>query len=194
MYNEKVNKRTLSIVSALGIMLLAATVLSVGTNTENVFAYKKSQASTGTNECGNGDEPFNILCQNLLSQIQGDGNALNIIGLQTGGGEKSISPPGRVPDTCDECWVPLISAGWLDEFARAFIDECRDLLGTHCSLPSSASPFEVLLFICKNLSNEEIFNLVILVINDFEQDHHIDLDETEECLKLLGPPQTPEVG
>jgi hypothetical protein len=43
---------------------------------------KKSQAAAQVNECGNGELPLNVFCQNLLSQIQGDGNAANIIGVQ----------------------------------------------------------------------------------------------------------------
>ena len=36
------------------------------------------------------------MCQNLLSQIQGDGNAVNIIGLQTGG-ERTTTPTEPPP-------------------------------------------------------------------------------------------------
>jgi hypothetical protein len=53
--------------------------------TARVLAYESIQAGSLANACGNADEAFNILCQNLFSQIQGDGNAINIIGLQTGG-------------------------------------------------------------------------------------------------------------
>ena len=38
-------------------MLIATTVLSMGTTAENVFAYSNNQASTGTNACGNGERP-----------------------------------------------------------------------------------------------------------------------------------------
>jgi hypothetical protein len=68
-------------------MLLSTAAISITTMTENAFAYKKNQATSQANDCGNGSEPFNILCQNLFSQIQGDGNAANIIGSQTGGRE-----------------------------------------------------------------------------------------------------------
>jgi hypothetical protein len=72
------------IVAAMAIMLIGATTFST---TDNVFAdgkkkYEKSQAASQVNECGNGELPLNVFCQNLLSQIQGDGNAANIIAIQ----------------------------------------------------------------------------------------------------------------
>ena len=65
-------------------MLVGATALAT---TDNAFAggkkhYEKSQALSQANACGNGDMPLNVFCQNLASQIQGDGNAMNIIGVQ----------------------------------------------------------------------------------------------------------------
>jgi hypothetical protein len=73
----------LVIVAAVTAMLVGATALSA---TDSVFAdkkkYEKSQAASEANECGNGELPLNVFCQNLLSQIQGDGNAANIIGVQ----------------------------------------------------------------------------------------------------------------
>jgi hypothetical protein len=62
-------------------MLIAAAALA----TESAFAdkkrksYEKSQATYQANDCGNGDSPIDIFCQNLESQIQGDGNAVAII-------------------------------------------------------------------------------------------------------------------
>ncbi|MGH9953700.1 MAG: hypothetical protein ACRD5J_18955 [Nitrososphaeraceae archaeon] len=73
----------LVIVAAVTAMLVGATALSA---TDSVFAekkkYEKNQAASQANECGNGELPLNVFCQNLLSQIQGDGNAANIIGVQ----------------------------------------------------------------------------------------------------------------
>jgi hypothetical protein len=62
-------------------MLIAATLLA----TDSAFAdkkrhddkkkgYTKSQAATQVNDCGNGDFPEGVYCQNLASQIQGDYN------------------------------------------------------------------------------------------------------------------------
>jgi hypothetical protein len=129
MYNGKINKRAL-VAAALGIILLATTVVSIGTTEENVFAYKKNQAASLANSCGNGDEPFNVLCQNLLSQIQGDGNAVNIIGLQTGG-ERTTPPPPPPPEpepepqTCEECFTSFLSLDEQAEFLRV-MDESFD--------------------------------------------------------------------
>jgi hypothetical protein len=62
-------------------MLIAAEALA----TESAFAdkkrksYEKSQATYQANDCGNGNSPIDIFCQNLDSQIQDDGNAVAII-------------------------------------------------------------------------------------------------------------------
>ena len=75
--------RYLVIVAAVTVMLVSATELST---TDSAFAdkkkYEKNQAASQANDCGNGELPLNVFCQNLLSQIQGDGNAANIIGVQ----------------------------------------------------------------------------------------------------------------
>jgi hypothetical protein len=130
MYNGNVNKRTL-VAAALGIILLATTVVSIGTTEEKVFAYEKNQAASLANGCGNDDVPFNVLCQNLLSQIQGDGNAVNIIGLQTGG-ERTTTPPTEPepepepePQTCEECFTTFLSPIEQTEFLRV-MDESFD--------------------------------------------------------------------
>ena len=66
-----------------------------------------NQAMSQGNACGNGVLSTNILCQNVVNQLQGDGNAINIIALQTGGEEKNevdnsgsstpVSPSSSVP-------------------------------------------------------------------------------------------------
>lgn len=53
-------------------------------------SYEKTQAMAQADACGNGKLPLNILCQNIGSEIQGDENAVNMIGLQTGG---DVRPP-----------------------------------------------------------------------------------------------------
>ena len=77
------NNKHLLIVAAVTVMLIGATALST---TDSAFAgkkkYEKSQAASQANECGNGELPLNVFCQSLLSQIQGDGNAVNVIGVQ----------------------------------------------------------------------------------------------------------------
>lgn len=154
MYNGKINKRTL-VAAALGIILLSTTAVSIGTTEEKVFAYEKNQAASLANGCGNGDEPFNVLCQNLLSQIQGDGNAVNIIGLQRGG-ERTTTPteppppptepepePEPEPQTCEECFTSFLSPDEQAEFLRV-MDESFDQftpdtdLGDICILTTQA--------------------------------------------------------
>jgi hypothetical protein len=94
--HNKMHRNTLTI-AIIAAMLLATTVISMSTTTENASAYKRNQAASQVNDCGNGDEPFNILCQNLFSQIQGDGNIANIIGSQTGGVGREIPGGSGVP-------------------------------------------------------------------------------------------------
>jgi hypothetical protein len=75
------NTKYLVVVAAVTVMLVAATALA----TDSAFADKnrkhdgkggyKAQATVQTNDCGNGFEPFDVFCQNLASQIQGDNNA-----------------------------------------------------------------------------------------------------------------------
>jgi hypothetical protein len=58
-----------------------------------------NQALSQGNACGNGILSTNILCQNVANQLQGDGNAVNIIAVQNGGGdddgvaENSVNSP-----------------------------------------------------------------------------------------------------
>jgi hypothetical protein len=77
------NSKYLVIVAVVTVMLVGATALST---TDSALAdkkkYEKNQAASQVNDCGNGELPLNVFCQNLLSQIQGDGNAANIIGVQ----------------------------------------------------------------------------------------------------------------
>ena len=87
--DRNMNTKYLVVVAALAAMLVAATALA----TDSAFAdkkrhddkkkgYTKSQAVTQVNDCGNGDSPEVVWCQNLASQIQGDGNAVTIEGEQ----------------------------------------------------------------------------------------------------------------
>jgi hypothetical protein len=54
-------------------------------NGENYDGESNSQALSQGNSCGNGVLSTNILCQNVANQLQGDGNAINIIAMQEGG-------------------------------------------------------------------------------------------------------------
>ena len=67
-------------IAAVAVMLIASTAVQ-----EDAFAGKKKkyvQSLSQANDCGNGLLPLNVYCQNLAAQIQGDGNAMNIIGVQ----------------------------------------------------------------------------------------------------------------
>jgi hypothetical protein len=77
------NTKYLVVVAAMAAMLVAATALA----TDDAFATKKrhhseSQAVAQTNDCGNGDTPIDVFCQNLASQIQGDDNSAALSGEQ----------------------------------------------------------------------------------------------------------------
>ncbi len=56
-------------------------------NGENYDGESNNQALSQGNSCGNGVLSTNILCQNIANQLQGDGNAINIIAMQDGGGD-----------------------------------------------------------------------------------------------------------
>ena len=77
------NNKHLVIIAVVTVMLIGATALST---TDSAFAgkkkYEKSQAASLANSSLIGELPLNVFCQYLLSQIQGDGNAVNIIGVQ----------------------------------------------------------------------------------------------------------------
>jgi hypothetical protein len=88
------NTKYFVVVAAMTVMLVAATALA----TDSAFAdknrkhdgkggYKKTQAVSQVNDCGNGFEPFDVFCQNLASQIQGDNNAPSLAASQGGEGE-----------------------------------------------------------------------------------------------------------
>jgi hypothetical protein len=94
------NAKYLAVVAALAVMLVAATAFA--TTADSVFAgghsHKKhygksqSQAVSQVNDCGNGDWPENVWCQNTASQIQGKDNYAALAGAQ-----------GFTPRECDSC-------------------------------------------------------------------------------------------
>ena len=90
------------------------------------------------NACGNGVLSTNILCQNVANQLQGDGNAINIIAVQNGGGDEeselenglSNSPlastsSSSVPPTqqSNQQSSSLISGSTKDGSPRSIIDQ-----------------------------------------------------------------------
>jgi len=79
----RMNAKSLAVIA--GVMLaIVGSLASV--NDVSATKYESSQAGSGANDCGNGVSPLNIFCQNLASQIDGDGNAINIIALQPASG------------------------------------------------------------------------------------------------------------
>lgn len=69
-----------------GVMLaIVGSVASI--NEASATKYESSQVSSEANDCGNGELPLNVFCQNVASQIEGDGNAINIIALQPSSAE-----------------------------------------------------------------------------------------------------------
>ena len=81
----RMNAKSLAVIA--GVMLAIVGSLA-NVNDVSATKYESSQASYGANDCGNGVMPLKIFCQNLASQIDGDGNAINIIALQPPSGEE----------------------------------------------------------------------------------------------------------
>jgi hypothetical protein len=67
------------VVAALAAILVASTADNAFADKKKKTSYEKTQAGSQVNDCGNGDTPIDVVCQNLESQIQGDGNAVAII-------------------------------------------------------------------------------------------------------------------
>ena len=101
---EKMKKPNVLAVMIVASVLLATGALTMTTiTTQDAFAYSRNQASVGTNDCGNGELPLNIGCQNTASQIQGDENSVALTSLQT------FPSVEREPETCEECFTFVLS-------------------------------------------------------------------------------------
>jgi hypothetical protein len=85
------------IISIIAVIAISAVLITSSIISQDAFAkckkYRGNGSSSGSgnsqsqtiaqaNECGNGILSTNINCQNLASQIQGDSNAVNVIGVQ----------------------------------------------------------------------------------------------------------------
>jgi uncharacterized protein (TIGR01732 family) len=79
------NSPVVPIILAVTVVMLLTTAQISGMNIAFAGKYTKSQSSSQLNDCGNGIFSLSVLCQNLESVIQGEGNAINVIGVQTGG-------------------------------------------------------------------------------------------------------------
>ncbi len=80
MCNGKVKRRGLAVTAIAAIMLFATTTSMV--ITESVFAYDRNQARASANDCGYGETPTNVGCQNTDSQIRGDENSVALTSQQ----------------------------------------------------------------------------------------------------------------
>lgn len=67
------------IIAVLAVLFSTISVTSVTQQHRQVYAYITSQSSSQANDCGNGELPASILCQNCDSQIQGNVNTLNLL-------------------------------------------------------------------------------------------------------------------
>jgi hypothetical protein len=141
MYNEKLEKRTLAIAGMVAVMLLAATVVSMAT-TEYAFAYNKNQATGQNNDCGNGDFPEDVFCQNLASQIQGDHNTVAMAAEQ-GFAEDGNGPPPP-PGACEDC-LRMLSDAQLQALAVEIADQF-DII-----FPANPTPDQIIDTICAAL-------------------------------------------
>jgi len=73
--------RNIAIVAVAAIMLATGAVSMSAT--QSVLAYKKNQATSQANACGNDFLPTNVGCQNTGSQVQGDENGVALAADQT---------------------------------------------------------------------------------------------------------------
>jgi hypothetical protein len=67
------NAKYMVAIAAIAVILIGATAIA----SEDALATKyksKSQAVSQMNDCGNGELPENVWCQNTASQIQGEDN------------------------------------------------------------------------------------------------------------------------
>ena len=79
---KNMNTKYLAVVGTLAVMLVAATVLAT---TGDALASDRNQAVSQVNDCGNGELPLNVGCQNTASQIQGDDNSVALASEQAFG-------------------------------------------------------------------------------------------------------------
>ena len=141
MHNNSINKYTLTM-AIIAAMLLATTVISMPT-TENAFAYSKNQAKSDINDCGNGELPLNVGCQNTDSQIQGDRNTVALASEQSFGADgNGPTPPPR--EDCIECFDPLSDAQ-----VRQLAGVLADRFGLE--FPTNPTRAQILDIICEAL-------------------------------------------
>jgi hypothetical protein len=95
-YANRMNAKYMFVIAVIAATLVGTTI----TTADSALAakYHKNQAVAQTNECGNGELPFNVLCSNVESQVQGDENAVALDSFQQGGSlQGGVIGPG--PET-----------------------------------------------------------------------------------------------
>ena len=106
------NTKYMVVIAAMAVMLIGATALATS---ESAFAgghghkksYEKNQATSQANACGNGKLPYNVFCQNIGSQVQGDENAVALDGAQQAGDNRH-SGGNRQYDMTDRSPITLL--------------------------------------------------------------------------------------
>jgi hypothetical protein len=76
------NFKYIAIVAVLATTLVGTAAITA----DSAFATKykeKNQAISQANACGNGELPFNVGCQNVDSQVQGEENVVSLAADQT---------------------------------------------------------------------------------------------------------------
>lgn len=73
------------------------------------------------NDCGNGELPLNVWCQNTASQIQGDENVVSMASSQVFGADGNGPTPPPPRDECTECFEPL-SDPQVEQLAEVLAD------------------------------------------------------------------------
>jgi hypothetical protein len=77
-----------------------------GSNNNNGHGHHgQSQSIAQANVCGNGKGASDVNCQNLANQVQGDGNAVNVIGVQSGDDNKDNTEQPSSNDQSDTGFV-----------------------------------------------------------------------------------------
>ena len=80
------------ILALIAVIAVSTIVITAAVASQDAFAKcKKSKSGGGGNNqqtiaqanvCGNGNGASDVNCQNLANQVQGDGNAVNVIGVE----------------------------------------------------------------------------------------------------------------
>jgi hypothetical protein len=105
--HKETEKKSKPVIAAviMTLMVLATSAILSMTTTDNVVAYKKNQATSQANACGNIDVPTDAGCQDVTSQIQGEENAVDLAVRQIFRSVAPEPPGGGPPDTCVECFT-----------------------------------------------------------------------------------------